>query len=82
MLALLSKLTTPNCTLITKLPSGLGLDFEVQKDGRLWVEFYADELSGAFVTMAVAEEILKRAFHNGDKNIKATYADLILKWEE
>ena len=81
ILALLRKLTTPNSTLITTLPSGIGLDFEVQEDGKLWMEFYGSEPSGAFVTTAVAEEIVKRTFQDTSKKIKSSYADLISQWE-
>src|SRR5882724_8385881 len=81
LLALLRKMTTPKNTLITTLPSGIGLDFEVQEDGELWIEFYGGEPSGAFVTMAEAEEVVKRAFQGINKNIKNSYADLISEWE-
>jgi hypothetical protein len=81
MLEWLRKLTVPGNTLITSLPSGIGLDFHTEADGLLWVEFYADTLSSAFVTMPVAEEIMRRSFSSGITNIKENYSDLISKWE-
>jgi hypothetical protein len=81
ILDLLTSLTVPESTLITVLPSGMGLDFHVEDDGTLWVEFYAKEISSAFVTMSVAQQILKRAFDGQTTEIKERYADLIPKWE-
>jgi hypothetical protein len=81
ILELLGKLTTPDSILILKLPSGMGLDFNLQEDNTFWIEFYADELSSAFVTRPVAEEIVKRAFNGIKNNIKKNYADLISTWE-
>jgi hypothetical protein len=81
VLELLGKLTTPDSVLIATLPSGMGLDFNLQEDKTFWVEFYADELSSAFVTRPVAEEIVKRAFSGVRNQIKENYADLISKWE-
>jgi hypothetical protein len=77
----LHRLINPNSRLITTLPSGIGLDFEAQEGGKLWIEFYADEPSGAFITMEVAEEVVRRAFTEGDGEIKKKYADLISEWE-
>ena len=81
ILALLRKLINPKSTLITKLPSGIGLDIEVQKDGELWIEFYADDVSSAFVTMPIAELVIRRAFTSEDRKIKESFSDLITKWE-
>jgi len=81
ILSLLRRLTSPNSTLITKLPSGIGLDIEVQEDGRLWIELYANELSGAFVTREIGEEVVRRAFADGKEGIKERYKDLIRNWE-
>jgi hypothetical protein len=57
MLDLLGRLAFPGGVLVTRLPSGMGLDFNLQKGNAFLVEFYAGEWSGAFVTRAVAEEI-------------------------
>jgi hypothetical protein len=81
ILSLLRRLTSPNSTLITKLPSGIGLDFEIQEDGRLWIELYANELSGAFVTREIGEEVIRRAFADGKEGVKERYRDLITNWE-
>jgi|ERR1700683_2370249 len=81
MLEQLWKLTVPGNTLITTLPSRLGLDFHLEENGTLWVEFYDDEISSAYVTMDVAEQIVKRAFDGKRGKTKEHYSDLIPKWE-
>lgn len=81
MSALLAQLVKPGGTLITQLPSGLGLDFHMEETGMLWIEFYAKDLSSAFVTPATAQQILQRAFEVETTGIKEKYADLIPKWE-
>jgi|SRR5665213_3580287 len=81
VLELVRKLTVPGSTLITSLPSGMGLDFHVENSDTLWVEFYADTVSSAFVTMQVAEQIVNRSFAGVSDRIKENYADLISKWE-
>jgi len=76
-------LTVPSSTLIMELPSGMGLDFEVQANGLLTVEFYDDDpsnASNASVTMKTAEQIIKRAFGDVSGKTKDIYADLILNW--
>jgi hypothetical protein len=80
MLEQLGKLTVPGNTLITTLPSRLGLDFHVEKNGILWVEFYDVEISSALVTMDVAEQIMKRAFEGECGKTKERYSDLISEW--
>ena len=79
-LELLHRLTAPKSTLIMRLPSGLGLDFELQQDGLLTVEFYEKEISNASVSMEVAERIVKRAFEIKRDGAKELYADLIKNW--
>jgi len=81
VLEFVRKLVIPGSTLITSLPSGMGLDFHVENDAVIWVEFYADMVSSAFVTMPVAEQIVRRSFAGVSDRIKENYADLISKWE-
>ena len=81
VLEFVRKLTAPGSTLIMSLPSGMGLDLHAENEGVLWVEFYADTVSSAFVTMLVAEQIVKRSFTGVCTKIKENYADLISKWE-
>jgi hypothetical protein len=80
-LELLRRLTAPDSTLIMQLPSGVGLDFFVQKDGLLTVEFYSKDLSNASsITREAAEQIVKRAFEGKSGSTKDIYADLISEW--
>jgi len=79
-LGLLRRLTAPNSTLIMQLPSGMGLDFAVEDNGLLQVEFYSDDLSNASVTMKTAEQIVKRAFEERHGKTKNIYTDLISDW--
>ncbi len=78
---LLSRLLKPGSSLTVQLASGLGIDFQMQPSGKLWVEFYADEVSSAIVTTAVALQVLRRAFEGANSGIKEKYADLISEWE-
>jgi len=78
----LSQFTQPDISLITTMPSGLGLDFYSEKDGSIWIEFYGDVLQSTFVDLARAQKILERAFNSvASKPVLEIFSDLVLKWE-
>ena len=79
---LLSRITSQGITLITTMPSGLGLDFHSEHDGSIWVEFYGDVLQSTFVNLATAGEILARAFNSTTSGpVRENFSDLVPKWE-
>jgi hypothetical protein len=78
----LSQLTQPDISLITTMPSGLGLDFYSEKDGVIWIEFYGDMLQSVFVDLATARKILERAFNStASKPVREIFSDLVSRWE-
>jgi|SRR5882724_3623545 len=78
----LSQFTHAGVSLITTMPSGLGLDFHSEKDGSIWIEFYGKVLQGTFVDLATAQKILKRAYGSETSQpISELFSDLIQKWE-
>jgi hypothetical protein len=78
----LSEFTRPNVSLITTMPSGLGVDFHSESDGSIWIEFYGDVLQSTFTDLATAQKILERAFNSElSKPVREIFSDLIDKWE-
>ena len=81
ILALLSRLTSPESSLITQMPSGLGVDFVVEGKHELSVELYARDISHAYVTKLAAERIVRRAFErNVFENVTEQFSDLVSDW--
>ena len=79
---LLSQFTQYDVSLITTMPSGLGLDFHSEKDGSIWVEFYGDVIKSAFVDLRTAQKILVRGFTSTiSKPVSEIFSDLVEKWE-
>lgn len=82
-LELFYRLKAPDGILIMQLPSGLGLDFAVQADDLLEVEFYPQnpsDSSNSLVSREIAEKIIRRAFEERSGRLKDIYADLIVEW--
>jgi len=79
----LSQFTRPGVLLITTMPSGLGLDFHSEKDGRIWIEFYGDVLQSTFVDMPTAQKILQRAYYSSGplRPVRELFSDLVKSWE-
>ena len=77
----LSHFTRPRVSLITTMPSGLGLDFHSGDDGLIWIEFYGDVLQSAFVDLPTAQEILERAYVSQSSLPVQLFSDLVQKWE-
>ena len=78
----LSEFTQPGVSLITTMPSGLGLDFLAEDDGSIWVEFYGDELQSAFVDLPTAKALLERAWAaQPEQSVRHLFADLVQQWE-
>ena len=78
----LSQFTKPDISLITTMPSGLGLDFHSEKDGSIWVEFYGDVLQSTLVDLTTSQKILERAFNSTEsKPVCKVFFDLVHKWE-
>jgi hypothetical protein len=79
---LLSRFTQNDVSLITTMPSGLGLDFHAEKDGSIWVEFYGDVIKSTFVNLATAQKNLERGFTSTiSKPVRKNFSDLVEKWE-
>ena len=73
---------SPDATMVSTLPCGIGLDFHALDDGRIWLEFYADSLQAATVSPEVAEEVFSRAyFLPALPDPHTTFADLITDWD-
>ena len=78
----LSNFTHPHVSLITTMPSGLGLDFNSEDDGRIWIEFYGDVIQSTFVDLPTAQKILKRAYSSvTSQPLLPLFSDLVQKWE-
>jgi hypothetical protein len=78
----LSQFTRPGVSLITTMPSGLGLDFHSEDDGSIWIEFYGDKLQHTFVDLATAQKILERAYSSqSSQPVLQFFSDLVQKWE-
>jgi len=78
----LSQFTRSDISLITTMPSGLGLDFHSEKDGSIWIEFYGDALQSTFVDLTTAQKILKQAYNSeSSRPVKELFSDLVQKWE-
>jgi hypothetical protein len=78
----LSQFTCPRVSLITTMPSGLGLDFHSEEDGSIWIEFYGDVLQSTFVDLHMAQKILERAYSSQSSlPIRQLFSGLVQKWE-
>jgi hypothetical protein len=78
----LSQFTRPDISLITTMPSGLGVDFYSEHDGSIWIEFYGDVLQSTFVDLATAQKILERAFNSELlTSVCEIFSDLVRQWE-
>jgi hypothetical protein len=78
----LSGFSRPNISLITTMPSGLGLDFLSHADGTIWIEFYGDEIQSTNVDLAMAGKILERAYTaKPGQSIRQLFSDLVQKWD-
>ncbi|HEY2083964.1 MAG TPA: hypothetical protein VGI88_14375 [Verrucomicrobiae bacterium] len=78
----LAQFTKPGISLITTMPSGLGLDFYSEENGIIWIEFYGDVLQSTFVNLAKAHKILERAYSLHSLGpVCNLFSDLVQKWE-
>lgn len=79
---LLSQFTHPGVSIISTMPSGLGLDFHSEDDGTIWIEFYGDKLQHTFVDLTTAQKILERAYNaKAGQTVSQLFSDLVQKWE-
>lgn len=78
---LIRRLVNANVVLIVDLPTGMSLDFHSDENCCLFVEFYEDDLHGAFVSLEAAEQICRRAIDGPATDVQRHYGDLIGKWE-
>jgi hypothetical protein len=78
----LSQFTRPGISLITTMPSGLGLDFHSEDDGSIWIEFYGDVLQSTFVDLSTAQKILERAYSSQSlPPVRELFSDLVQSWD-
>ena len=70
-------------SLITELPSGNGLDFDVNEDKTIWLQFIADDgYHLATVALPTAEQVFERAYILlSGAATKSSFADLIHDWD-
>jgi hypothetical protein len=79
---LLLQFTQNDVSLITTMPSGLGLDFHPEKDGSIWIEFYGDVIKSTFADLATAQKILERAFTSTmSEPVGEIFSDLVKEWQ-